>query len=357
MKIIYMGTPDFAVAPLAALAENGYEVEAVITQPDKPKGRGKTMMPTPVKEEALKHGIPVLQPVKVRDPEFVEELKNLAPDIIIVAAFGQIIPKSILDMPRFGCINIHASLLPKYRGAAPIQQAVIDGEKESGVTIMQMGTGLDTGDMISRIVVPLAKDETGGSLFDKLAQAGAELLVQTLPSIFDGTATREKQPEESPTPYAAMISKKMGLLDFSKNAEELERLEEEERESVEPLQIWEGFRKRYPKIHAFECAGECEILTIKPQDIGLLPRETWTYGNNSFLLHGYYNYRYLILAKVDTTSGGTRYLLGVPGNYYSNEKYMASMFGFPHFVLAQKQPTGNGRFGYWYTDIRLDNLS
>lgn len=199
MKIIYMGTPDFAVAPLAALVENGYEVEAVITQPDKPKGRGKTMMPTPVKEEALKHGIPVLQPVKVRDPEFVEELKNLAPDIIIVAAFGQIIPKSILDMPRFGCINIHASLLPKYRGAAPIQQAVIDGEKESGVTIMQMGTGLDTGDMISRIVVPLAKDETGGSLFDKLAQAGAELLVQTLPSIFDGTATRETAGGESNT--------------------------------------------------------------------------------------------------------------------------------------------------------------
>ena len=212
MKIVYMGTPDFAVAPLAALVENGYEVEAVITQPDKPKGRGKTMMPTPVKEEALKHEIPVLQPVKVRDPEFVEKLKCLAPDIIVVAAFGQIIPKSILDMPKFGCINIHASLLPKYRGAAPIQQAVIDGEKESGVTIMQMGTGLDTGDMISRIVVPLAKDETGGSLFAKLAQAGAELLIQTLPSIFDGTATREKQPEE------------MGLLDFSKNAEELERL-------------------------------------------------------------------------------------------------------------------------------------
>ncbi len=135
MKIIYMGTPDFAVAPLAALAENGYEVEAVITQPDKPKGRGKTMMPTPVKEEALKHGIPVLQPVKVRDSEFVEELKNLAPDIIIVAAFGQIIPKSILDMPRFGCINIHASLLPKYRGAAPIQQAVIDGEKNPALPL------------------------------------------------------------------------------------------------------------------------------------------------------------------------------------------------------------------------------
>ena len=163
MKIVYMGTPDFAVAPLAALTEAGYEVEAVVTQPDKPKGRGKTLLPTPVKEEALKHGIPVLQPVKVRDPEFVKELEALAPDIIIVAAFGQIIPKSVLDMPKFGCINIHASLLPKYRGAAPIQQAVIDGEKESGVTIMQMGTGLDTGDMISKIVVPLAEDETGGS--------------------------------------------------------------------------------------------------------------------------------------------------------------------------------------------------
>ena len=216
MKIVYMGTPDFAVAPLAALVKNGYEVEAVITQPDKPKGRGKTMMPTPVKEEALKHDIPVLQPVKVRDPEFVEKLAEIAPDIIVVAAFGQIIPKSILEMPKFGCINIHASLLPKYRGAAPIQQAVIDGEKESGVTIMQMGTGLDTGDMISRIVVPLAKDETGGSLFDKLAEAGAELLIQTLPTIFDGTAVYEKQPEESPTPYAAMISKKMGLLRFFK---------------------------------------------------------------------------------------------------------------------------------------------
>ena len=224
MKIIYMGTPDFAVAPLAALVENGYEVEAVITQPDKPKGRGKTMMPTPVKEEALKHGIPVLQPVKVRDPEFVEELKNLAPDIIIVAAFGQIIPKSILDMPRFGCINIHASLLPKYRGAAPIQQAVIDGEKESGVTIMKMGMGLDTGDMISQAVVTLSEDETGGSLFDRLAETGASLLIQTIPSIENGTATYTKQPEESPTPYAAMITKKMGLLDFSRNAEVLERL-------------------------------------------------------------------------------------------------------------------------------------
>ena len=224
MKLVYMGTPDFAVMPLRALVEAGYPIEAVITQPDKPKGRGKAMQPTPVKEEALKHGLAVYQPQKVRDPEFIKILEQIAPDIIIVAAFGQIIPAQILDLPRFGCINIHASLLPKYRGAAPIQQAVIDGEKESGVTIMKMGTGLDTGDMIAKIVVPLDKEETGGSLFDKLAKAGAALLTETLPSIFDGTAVYEKQPEESPTPYAAMITKQMGLMDFHRDAAALERL-------------------------------------------------------------------------------------------------------------------------------------
>ena len=224
MRIIYMGTPDFSVGALESLIRAGHDICLVVTQPDKPKGRGKEVQFTPVKECALAHGIPVFQPVKIKEPEAVGELQKYQADVFVVAAFGQILSEEILQMPKYGCINIHASLLPKYRGAAPIQQAVIDGEKESGVTIMQMGTGLDTGDMISRIVVPLAKDETGGSLFAKLAQAGAELLIQTLPSIFDGTATREKQPEESPTPYAAMISKKMGLLDFSKNAEELERL-------------------------------------------------------------------------------------------------------------------------------------
>ena len=224
MKIVYMGTPDFAVPPLRSLLNTEYEVAAVVTQPDKPKGRGKALMPTPVKEEALKHGIPVYQPEKVREPGFVEKLRELKPDLIEVAAFGQIIPESVLNMPKFGCINIHASLLPKYRGAAPIQYAVIDGEKESGVTIMKMGKGLDTGDMIARTEVPLAKDETGGSLFEKLSSAGARLLVETLPDIFAGTAVYEKQPEESPTPYAAMITKKMGLIDFSKSAEELERL-------------------------------------------------------------------------------------------------------------------------------------
>ena len=247
MKIVYMGTPDFAVNPLHALAEAGYDVAGVITQPDKPKGRGKTMLPTPVKEEAMKHGFPVYQPVKVRDPEFLQVLEKLDPDIIVVAAFGQIIPKSILELPKYGCINIHASLLPKYRGAAPIQQAVIDGEKESGVTIMRMGTGLDTGDMISRIVVPIAKDETGGTLFDKLAEAGAKLLVETLPHIFDGTAVYEKQPEESPTPYAGMITKQMGLINFGKSAEELERLVRGLNPWPSAFTFWNGKPLRYGK--------------------------------------------------------------------------------------------------------------
>ena len=224
MRIVFMGTPDFAVPTLTALIEGGHEVVAVVTQPDKPKGRGKAVLMTPVKEKAIEYEIPVYQPVKVRDPEFVELLKTMALDAIVVVAFGQILPKSILDLPKYGCVNVHASLLPKYRGAAPIQQAVIDGEKESGVTIMRMGTGLDTGDMISKIVVPIAKDETGGTLFDKLAEAGAKLLVETLPHIFDGTAVYEKQPEESPTPYAGMITKQMGLINFGKSAAELERL-------------------------------------------------------------------------------------------------------------------------------------
>ena len=223
MKIVYMGTPDFAVPPLAALVQNGYEVTAVVTQPDKPKGRGKTLLPTPVKEEAMKHDIPVYQPLKVREPEFVETLKKLEPDMIIVAAFGQIIPKTILDMPKYGCLNIHASLLPKYRGAAPIQQAVIDGEKESGVTIMQMGVGLDTGDMISQAVVPLAEDETGGSLFDRLSDVGAQLLVKTLEGLEAGTITPVKQ-DDSESTYVKMLHKSFGKMDFNKSAAELERL-------------------------------------------------------------------------------------------------------------------------------------
>ena len=224
MKVVFMGTPDFAVGTLEALIEAGHEVIGVVTQPDKPKGRGKTLMATPVKEVALKHQIPVYQPKKVREAGFTEILARLAPDVIVVAAFGQIITKEILDIPRFGCINVHASLLPAYRGAAPIQWAVINGEKESGVTIMQMDEGLDTGDMIDKVVVPLAEDETGGSLFDKLSQAGARLCVKVLKDLEEGNAVRVKQPEESTTPYASMISKKMGEIDWNRSAKSIEQL-------------------------------------------------------------------------------------------------------------------------------------
>ena len=224
MRVIFMGTPDFSVGTLRQLAAAGHEIVAVVTQPDKPKGRGKAMQPTPVKEAAMELGLPVLQPVRVREEAFLDELEMLAPEVIVVVAFGQIIPKRLLEMPVYGCINVHASLLPDYRGAAPIQRAVIDGKKESGVTIMRMDEGLDTGDMIAKVVVPLAEDETGGSLFDKLSDAGAKLLVATLPSIADGSAGYEKQPEISPTPYAAMISKKDGKIDWNKSGAELERL-------------------------------------------------------------------------------------------------------------------------------------
>lgn len=224
MRVIFMGTPDFATGTLEKIVLAGHDVVGVVTQPDKPKGRGKTLMPTPVKEVAMKYNLPVYQPKKVREPEFVEILRNLKPDVMVVAAFGQIISKEILEMPKYGCINVHASLLPAYRGAAPIQWAVINGDKESGVTIMQMDEGIDTGDMIEKVVVPIAEDETGGSLFEKLSQAGAELCVKVLTDLEKGKAVREKQPEESTTPYAKMIDKKMGSIDWEKPAKEIEQL-------------------------------------------------------------------------------------------------------------------------------------
>ena len=223
VRVIFMGTPDFAVGTLEALVKSEHEVVAVVTQPDKPKGRGKAMQPTPVKEVALRENIPVLQPKKVREPEVVEELSKLNADVIVVVAFGQIIPKTILELTKYGCINVHGSLLPKYRGAAPIQWAVIDGEKESGITTMQMDEGLDTGDMLLKKVIPLEKEETGGSLFDKLSAAGAELLLATLTALEKGTVTPEKQ-GESPTAYAKMLTKEMGAIDWNKDAVSIERL-------------------------------------------------------------------------------------------------------------------------------------
>ena len=187
MKIIFMGTPDFSVGTLEALVDAGHDVVLAVTQPDKPKGRGKEMQFTPVKECALAHDIPVYQPRKIREPECIEELKKYQADVCVVVAFGQILPKEILEMTPYGCINVHASLLPKYRGAAPIQWAVINGEKVSGVTTMQMDEGLDTGDMLEKVEVVLDEKETGGSLFDKLSAEGAALCVHTL-------AELEKEP-------------------------------------------------------------------------------------------------------------------------------------------------------------------
>ena len=224
MKIVFMGTPDFAVPTLEALYQSRHEVAAVVTQPDKPKGRGKAMAMPPVKEKALEYGIPVYQPVRVRkDEAFFEELTKIQPDVIVVIAFGQILPERILNLPKYGCINIHASLLPKYRGAAPIQWAVINGDEITGVTIMRMDVGLDTGDIIAKKQVRIAEDETGGSLFDKLAAVGAELCVETMQMLENKTATFTPQDNEAST-HTKMISKELGDIDWKKPAVEIERL-------------------------------------------------------------------------------------------------------------------------------------
>lgn len=224
MRAIFMGTPDFAVPTLQAMIDAGHEIVAVFTQPDKAKGRGKSVVYTPVKVKALEYEIPVYQPVKVRDPEVIEAIAQMKPDVIVVVAFGQILPKALLDIPPLGCINVHASLLPKYRGAAPIQWAVINGEKISGVTTMYMGTGLDTGDMILKEEVVLDEEETGGSLHDKLMNVGAGLLIRTLDLIRDGSAPRTPQDDSQAGDYARMLDKQLGEIDFSQPAIQIERL-------------------------------------------------------------------------------------------------------------------------------------
>lgn len=223
MKIVFMGTPDFSVGALDALVEAGHEIIAVVTQPDKPKGRSGQMQFPPVKECALRHGLTVLQPVKIKTPEWVDKLRELKADVFVVAAFGQILSKEILDMPKYGCVNIHASLLPKYRGAAPINWAIINGEKETGVTIMQMNEGVDTGDMLSHVVVPIAPKETAESLFDKLAKAGAELIVETLPKLEAGEIVPVPQ-DESQSSHVKMMNKSLGKIDWNQDAVVIERL-------------------------------------------------------------------------------------------------------------------------------------
>lgn len=224
MKVIFMGTPDFAVPTLRSIHEAGHELLAVVTQPDKPKGRGNQMQFPPVKELALEYGVPVYQPVRIKkEPEFIELLKELAPDVIVVVAFGQILPKEVLDIPKYGCINVHASLLPRLRGAAPIQWAIINGEEKTGITTMFMDVGLDTGDMLLKEETVISPEETGGSLHDRLSEIGGPLLVRTLEELENGTLVRIKQNDEDSN-YAKMLDKALGQLDFTKPACELERL-------------------------------------------------------------------------------------------------------------------------------------
>lgn len=223
MRVIFMGTPDFAVGTLEEIIKAGHEVVLVVSQPDKAVGRSKALRYTPVKACAIEHGIEVYQPDKVREEVCIEYLRGYQPDIIIVEAFGQIIPKAILDMPRYGCVNVHASLLPKYRGAAPIQWAVINGDAVTGVTTMRMNEGLDTGDMIMKEEVIIRADETGGSLFDRLSEVGAKLCVKTMAAIEAGTAVYTPQDDEKAT-HTKKIYKELGSIDWTRDAKTIECL-------------------------------------------------------------------------------------------------------------------------------------
>ena len=224
MKIIFMGTPDFAVPCLRTLAESRHEVAAVFTQPDKPKGRGYKMIPTPVKTAALEYGLPVYQPLSLRNGEEAEAamklLCDIAPELIVVTAYGQILPKEVLELPKYGCINIHASLLPRYRGAAPINWVLLNGEKETGVTSMQMNEGLDTGDMLIKKSMTIDENENYEELYAKLSKMGGEVLAETLEALENGALTPEVQ-DDSLSCYSPMIKKEMSALDFSKTAAEV----------------------------------------------------------------------------------------------------------------------------------------
>ncbi len=232
IRTVFMGTPEFALSTLQGLIDFGLNLCAVYTQPDRPKGRGNKLAPPPVKELALKYDIPVYQPVKLRDPAVVEELRQLAPDLIVVVAFGQILPKSVLEIPQYGCINVHASLLPRYRGAAPINKAIVDGESETGVTTMYMDVGLDTGDMLIKRTTPIGDLETAGELYVRLAQIGREAMEETLRQLCAGTLVAEKQ-DDALTNYAPMMKKEDGCIDWTRSARQIHN-------QVRGLDPWPG---------------------------------------------------------------------------------------------------------------------
>jgi len=223
LRVIFMGTPQFACPTLQRLIDRGDEIPAVVTQPDRPKGRGQKSVPPPVKELAERHGLPVLQPIKVRAPEFIESVREMNPDVVVVVAFGQILPKALLEIPRYGCINIHASLLPRYRGAAPLNWCIINGETETGVTTMLMDVGLDTGDMLLKKATPIDPDEDTSSLHDRLSLIGADLLHETLDLLVQGKLVPEKQ-DDALSCYAPMLKKEDGLIDWTRDARTIRNL-------------------------------------------------------------------------------------------------------------------------------------
>lgn len=264
MKIVFMGTPDFAVGALKAIVEAGHEVTLAVTQPDKPKGRGKEMQAPPVKEYALEKGIPVFQPIRIKTPDAVEELKKYEADVYVVAAFGQILSKEILEMPRFGCLNIHASLLPKYRGAAPIAWAILNGDKETGVTIQQMGEGIDTGDMLLKKKIAIAEDETTDSLFDKLMELGGQAIVEVLPLLGTDKITPVKQNPEEAT-HVGKMDKNFGEIRWQESAAIIER-------KVRGLNSW-------PSAYTFFRGKRLKVWEAKVMDVDFVPEDSMPVGS------------------------------------------------------------------------------
>ena len=276
MKIVFMGTPDFALESLKAIYEAGHEIIGVVTNPDKPKGRGMKMIASPVKEYALEKNLKIFQPIKIRtNLEFIEEIKKLNPDVICVVAYGKILPKEILEIPKLGCINVHASLLPKYRGAAPIQWAVLNGDKITGVTTMYMDEGMDTGDMILKEEVEIGKEETTGELWDRLSIMGGNLLVETLSQIEKGIAPREKQGEYFT--IAPMLNKKMAEIDWNKQtAEKIYNLIKK----INPIiEAYTFYNKKKIKFWKVKIIDEKEIEDILKQEIGKEKIESATPGD------------------------------------------------------------------------------
>ena len=280
MRILFMGTPDFAEVSLEAVYNSGHEIIGAVTNPDKPKGRGMKMIASPVKEFALEKNIPIYQPLKIRNNiEFIEEIKRLNPDVICVVAYGKILPKELLEIPKLGCINVHGSLLPKYRGAAPIQWAVLNGDKTTGITTMYMDEGMDTGDMILKQEVEIGKDETTGELWNRLSKIGGELLIETLKQLEQGIAPRIKQGEEFTT--APMLDKEMAKIDWeNKTATEIKNLVRGLNPIMGAYSYINGKKIKLWKVQHFEEEEFCTINNFDKQKLHNIENGTILISND-----------------------------------------------------------------------------